>query len=58
VWFLGASVGNFLGGQAASLYESMPLSQLLGAVAALPIVAGVLMFLFRKPLTRLIGDDQ
>ena len=25
VWFLGASVGNFLGGQAASFYESMPL---------------------------------
>jgi POT family proton-dependent oligopeptide transporter len=55
VWFLGASVGNFLGGQAASFYESMPLARLLGAVAIAPIVAGVLMFLFRKPLTRLMG---
>ena len=26
VWFLGASVGNFLGGQAASFYETMPLA--------------------------------
>jgi POT family proton-dependent oligopeptide transporter len=55
VWFLGASVGNFLGGQAASFYESMPLSALLGAVAVLPIAAGVAMFLFRKPLTRMEG---
>jgi POT family proton-dependent oligopeptide transporter len=55
VWFLGASVGNFLGGQAASFYESMPLARLLTTVAILPMLAGVLMFLFRKPLTRLMG---
>ena len=55
VWFLGASVGNFLGGQAASFYESMPLATLLEAVAALPILAGIVMFLFRKPLTRMMG---
>jgi POT family proton-dependent oligopeptide transporter len=54
VWFLGASVGNFLGGQAASFYEEMPLGHLLGSLAVLPIVAGVLMFLFRKPLTALM----
>ena len=57
VWFLGASIGNFLGGQAASFYEALPLSTLLGAVAALPIVAGLLMLTLRKPLTRLI-DGQ
>ena len=57
VWFLGASVGNFLGGQAASFYGSMPLAQLLTVVAIVPMVAGFLMFVFRKPLTRLIGDS-
>src|SRR5262249_26853561 len=56
VWFLGASVGNFLGGMAATFYESMPLSQLFGMVALLPMAAGVVMFLFRKPLASLIGD--
>jgi POT family proton-dependent oligopeptide transporter len=56
VWFLGASVGNFLGGQAASLYESMPLPTLLTAVAILPIIAGVAMFIARKPLATLGGD--
>jgi POT family proton-dependent oligopeptide transporter len=55
VWFLGASVGNYLGGQMASLYSSMPLSTLLGVVGAFGIVCGVLMFAFTKPLTRLMG---
>jgi POT family proton-dependent oligopeptide transporter len=56
VWFLGASVGNFLGGQAASFYESMPLTELFAVVALLPIIAGILMFLYRRPLAALIGD--
>ena len=34
VWFLGTSVGNYLGGRAAGFYESMPLPNLFGAVAA------------------------
>jgi POT family proton-dependent oligopeptide transporter len=55
VWFLGASIGDYLGGLAASFYESMSIATLLGAVAVLPIVAGVAMFIFRKPLTRLEG---
>jgi POT family proton-dependent oligopeptide transporter len=56
VWFLGASVGNFLAGQAAGFYEAMPLPTLLASVAIMPILAGILMFVFRKPLTRLQGD--
>ena len=28
IWFLGASIGNFLGGQAASFYETLPLPTL------------------------------
>jgi POT family proton-dependent oligopeptide transporter len=55
VWFLGASVGNFIGGQAASFYESMPLPTLLGSVAVLPIVAGVIMLIFRTRLTAMQG---
>lgn len=58
VWFLGASIGNFLGGQAASFYESLPLPTLLGAVAVLPILAGVAMLVFRKPLTALMGGQE
>jgi len=57
VWFLGAAVGNFLGGAAASFYGSMPLTELFGAVALMPIAAGIVMFLFRRPLTALMGDS-
>jgi len=55
IWFLGASIGNFLGGQAASFYERLPLPTLLALVAALPIIAGAAMLLFRKQLTNLQG---
>jgi POT family proton-dependent oligopeptide transporter len=55
IWFLGASVGNFLGGQAASFYETLPLPTLLTAVAVLPILMGILMLLFRRRLTDLQG---
>src|SRR5436309_7649078 len=37
LWFLGISVGNFIGGRLASFYGSMPLPTLFGAVAAVGI---------------------
>jgi POT family proton-dependent oligopeptide transporter len=55
IWFLGASIGNFMAGQAASFYESLPMDTLLIAVAVLPITVGVLMLVFRKQLTALQG---
>ena len=41
VWYLGISVGNFIGGRLASLYGSMPLPNLFGAIAAVGIGAGL-----------------
>ena len=58
VWFLGASVGNFLGGKAASFYEKLPLPTLLLAVAVLPMLTGVLMFVYRKRLTTMMGGVE
>jgi POT family proton-dependent oligopeptide transporter len=55
IWFLGAAVGNFLAGQAASFYEELPMPTLLTAVAILPMALGVLMLVFRKKLTALQG---
>jgi POT family proton-dependent oligopeptide transporter len=58
VWFLGASVGNFMAGQMATFYEAMPLEQLFGYVAILPIAAGLAMLLFSKKFTALMhGSD-
>ena len=56
VWFLGASVGNYLGGRLAGFYESMPLPNLLGSVAAFAIFAGVVMLAFSAPLKRMMGE--
>jgi POT family proton-dependent oligopeptide transporter len=55
IWFLGASIGNFLGGQAASYYERLPLPTLLAIVAAPPVLLGLAMLAFRKKLTELQG---
>ena len=55
IWFLGASVGNFLAGQAASFYEELPMTTLLIAVSILPMAVGLLMLVFRKKLTALQG---
>jgi proton-dependent oligopeptide transporter, POT family len=56
VWYLGISVGNFIGGRLASLYGSMPLPQLFGAIGAVGIVAGVVMLALAPPIKRLMGE--
>ena len=56
VWFLAASVGNFIGGQVGSLFESFPLAQIFFTVFAFASSTGLLLFLFRKKLAGLIGQ--
>jgi POT family proton-dependent oligopeptide transporter len=56
VWFLATSVGNFIGGRVSSLYESWALHSLFGAVGMFAIGAGILLFLFVKPIKRLMGE--
>jgi POT family proton-dependent oligopeptide transporter len=55
VWFLGTSVGNYIGGQVASFYESWSLPSLFGAVGLFGIIAGLLMWLSAKKLTQLMA---
>ena len=55
VWFLAASVGNFIGGQVGSLFESFPLAQIFFTVFVFAASMGVIMFLLRKKLSVLIG---
>jgi POT family proton-dependent oligopeptide transporter len=58
VWFLGSSVGNYIGGRLAAFYETMPLPMLFGAVAAFGVAAGVILQLLSKPVTRLEGRQR
>ena len=54
-WFLASAVGNYLGGRAAGMYESLPLWALFGAVAGATLVVGVILALLVRPIRRLMG---
>jgi POT family proton-dependent oligopeptide transporter len=55
VWFLSISVGDYIGGRLASVYETFPLPTLFGIVAGFCIVVGVLLVLLLGPMKRLTG---
>jgi POT family proton-dependent oligopeptide transporter len=57
VWFLGASVGNYIGGRMAGFYESMPLHSLFGAVGAFGVGCGLLLLVLSRPMLRLEEGD-
>jgi proton-dependent oligopeptide transporter, POT family len=56
VFYLAIAGGNFIGGRLASLYGSMPLPNLFGAIAAVGIGAGMVMFALTPSIKRLMGD--
>ena len=58
VWFLGASVGNYIGGRVAGLYESWPLPSLFTAVAAFGVIAGVVFLISARPLERMSAPTE
>jgi POT family proton-dependent oligopeptide transporter len=55
VWFLSMSVGDYIGGRLASVYETFPLPTLFGIVAGFCIVVGLLLVLLLRPMKRLMG---
>jgi proton-dependent oligopeptide transporter, POT family len=56
VWYLAISVGNFIGGRLSSLYGSMPLPYLFGAIGGVGIAAGFVMFALTPSIKRLMGE--
>ena len=55
IWFLGTAIGNWLAGRAGSLFDSMPLPQLFGTVAASALIAAVLLAILTKPTVKLMA---
>lgn len=55
IWFLTISVGNFIGGQVAGLFESLPLPSLFGTVFATTAGAGIILAFLVKPIRKLMG---
>ncbi|WP_412060587.1 peptide MFS transporter [Rubrivirga sp. IMCC45206] len=54
VWFLGASVGNFIAGSIAAFYDTLDLPAFMGLVAAIAIIAGIGFFFLAGPMKRMI----
>jgi POT family proton-dependent oligopeptide transporter len=55
IWFLGTAIGNWLAGRAGSLFDSMPLPQLFGTVAASALIAAVVLAILIKPTVKLMS---
>jgi POT family proton-dependent oligopeptide transporter len=55
IWFLAASVGNWMAGKAGSLFESMPLPKLFGSVALICLVAAVVLAVLIKPTKKMMS---
>jgi proton-dependent oligopeptide transporter, POT family len=56
VWFLALSVGSYLAGMAASVYETMPLTMLFTGVTLTAMVAGVVLLLLIRPIRRMLAS--
>ena len=54
VWYLALSVGSYLGGRVAGLYETFTLPQLFGTVGLYAVTAAVLMALMIRPIRRML----
>ena len=55
IWFLADSVGNYIGGRVAALYESFGVPSLFGVVASFSIVVGLVLALMVKPMKNMMG---
>jgi POT family proton-dependent oligopeptide transporter len=55
LFFLSISIGDYLAGTAASLYESMPLPTLFGVVAGISVAAAAVLVLLVKPTVKLMS---
>ncbi len=54
VWFLASSIGSYLGGRVAGLYDSLGLTQIFGALTVFAVVATVVMGLLARPLQAML----
>jgi len=54
-WFLADTVGNYIGGRWASVYETLPLPVLFGLVGLVSLLVGLLLLFFLRPIKNLMS---
>jgi POT family proton-dependent oligopeptide transporter len=57
VWFLAASVGNYIGGRVAGFYDKFSLPTLFAVVACYALVFTVVLALLVKPMKRMMANQ-
>ena len=57
VWFLSISVGNYIAGRVASVYETFPLPQIFTVVAISAMVLCAVMVVLIRPTRKLLGTN-
>lgn len=55
VWFMATSVGNYLGGRVAGLYETFALPTLFMAVAGYAMIFAIILALLIRPIRRMLA---
>jgi POT family proton-dependent oligopeptide transporter len=58
IFFLSNSMGNYISGRLASIYETMPLPKLFGTVGASALLVGAVLAMLSKPMKRLTGGED
>jgi POT family proton-dependent oligopeptide transporter len=55
IWFLAASIGNWLAGKAGSFYETVPLPKLFGWGGVIAVAAALVLAFLVRPTKRLMA---
>jgi len=58
IWFLGAALGNFIGGRVGGMFETFPLRLIFLAVFGTSLAAALVMFFLVPWMKRLMGDTK
>ncbi len=55
LWFMGTSVGNFISGRLAGVYDGMPIAQLFTIVGMVGIGSAIFMLFLTRPIVKMMG---
>jgi len=58
VWFLAASVGNFMAGRAVALTQEMRMDNYFLLMFAVPVALGLVLFAIAKPIQRMLAKSD
>ena len=58
VWFLAASMGNYMAGRAVKLTTTMQMDHFFLLMTGIPVAMGILLFILAKPVERMLARSH